>query len=83
MAILSLETLTQLLRHYFFVNKNQTAEHFDSDTDFFNSGLLDAHSAVEFVIYIEKLLNKEIALGDFTLTSIKSVASIYDHYVLG
>jgi D-alanine--poly(phosphoribitol) ligase subunit 2 len=83
MEALNLEKLTQLLRHYFNTHNKTLSDDFNSETDFFISGLLDFESSADFLIYIENLLDKEILLGDFTLAAIKNVNSIYDHYILG
>ncbi|AEF47389.1 D-alanine--poly(phosphoribitol) ligase subunit 2 [Serratia plymuthica] len=82
MASPSLDTLTQLFRQFFSARDNINYIEFNANTDLFAAGLLDSLTIVEFVIYLEDLLHKEIPVGDFTLTSIKSVSSVYDHYVL-
>ncbi|WP_205965268.1 acyl carrier protein [Paraburkholderia flava] len=54
-----------------------------ADTDLLEASLLDSLALVQFVIFIERTLKIEIPIGDFVLDSIRSISSIYDHYVLG
>ncbi|PLR34656.1 hypothetical protein CYR55_14740 [Chimaeribacter californicus] len=82
MALLSLDALTEIIRHYFISSDKSLPEAFNVDTDLFSSGLLDSLNTVEFVIYLEETLNKEIHIGDFSISAIKNINSVYDSYIL-
>jgi D-alanine--poly(phosphoribitol) ligase subunit 2 len=82
MALLSLDALTGIIRHYFISTDKRLPEAFNVDTDLFSSGLLDSLNTVEFVLYLEETLNKEIPIGDFSISAIKNISSVYDSYIL-
>jgi acyl carrier protein len=82
MAVSNYEDWYREVRQFFAELHPNKSVVISAETNLIDSDLLDSVSLVHFLLFVERLLDKQIPIGDFTLDSISSINAIYDNYVL-
>ncbi len=50
------------------------------DQDLIKTGVLDSHTIINLILYVEELSDREISLDELTISGISSLAALYATY---